>query len=115
WVHALSASSLLGEVAKSGYLPVADQCAGFVTGGLLMSSFEAGDPVVVTGPVAPDIDHPDDPLAWHSMPELTMHRMRRRRRLDVHDGADRSTLVIDAMFRDTYMRIDGTETITHEY
>ena len=27
--HALSASNLLGDVAKSGYLPVADQCAGF--------------------------------------------------------------------------------------
>jgi hypothetical protein len=113
--HALSASGALGNVAKSGYLPVADQCAGFVTGGLLMSSFEAGDPVVVTGPVAPDIGHPDDPLAWHDMPELPIHGMRRRRRLDVHESADGSNVVIDAMFRDTYMRIDGTETIIHEY
>src|SRR6185312_2722846 len=38
--HALSASGVLGVVAKSGYLPIADQCAGFVTGGLLMTSFE---------------------------------------------------------------------------
>jgi hypothetical protein len=36
--HALSASNLLGDVAKSGYLPVADQCAGFATGGLLLTS-----------------------------------------------------------------------------
>lgn len=60
--HALSASNLLGDVAKSGYyLPVADQCAGFATGGLLMTSFEAGDPVIVTGPAAPDLDHGQDP------------------------------------------------------
>jgi hypothetical protein len=64
--HALSASGLLGETPKSGYLPVADQCAGFVIGGLLMTSFEADDPVIVTGPIAPDIDD-DDPLAWHPM------------------------------------------------
>jgi Protein of unknown function (DUF2889) len=113
--HALSASGALGNVAKSGYLPVADQCAGFVTGGLLMSSFQAGDPVVVTGPVAPDLGRPDDPVAWHDMPELPIHGMRRRRRLDVHDGADGSNVVIDAMFRDTYMRTDGNETIIHEY
>ena len=54
--HALSASNLLGDVAKSGYLPVADQCAGFASGGLLLTSFEAGDPVIVTGPEAPDLD-----------------------------------------------------------
>src|ERR1700749_2768582 len=59
--HALSASNLLGDVAKSGYLPVADQCAGFATGGLLLTSFEAGDPAVVTGPHAPDLEGGDDP------------------------------------------------------
>jgi hypothetical protein len=113
--HALSASGALGDVAKSGYLPVADQCAGFVTGGLLMLSFEAGDPAVVTGPVAPDIGDADDTLAWHEMPSLPIHGMRRRRRLDVHHGRGGANVVIDAMFRDTYMRLDGNETIIHEY
>jgi hypothetical protein len=112
--HALSASGALGEVSRSGYLPVADQCAGFVSGGLLMSSFEAGDPAVVTGPVAPDIDTSDDPLAWHDVPALPIHGMRRRRRLDVH-ASDRREVLINAMFRDTYMRHDGNETIIHEY
>lgn len=51
--HALSASGALGKGMKSGYLPLADQCAGFVTGGLLMTSFQSGDPAVVTGPTAP--------------------------------------------------------------
>jgi Protein of unknown function (DUF2889) len=112
--HALSASNLLGDVAKSGYLPVADQCAGFATGGLLLTSFEAGDPVIVTGPEAPDLDHDDDPWAWHPMAPLPRHAMRRRRRIDVYaEGAGR--VDIDAMFRDTYVRSDGVETIIHEY
>ncbi|EUA37371.1 DUF2889 domain-containing protein [Mycobacterium avium] len=111
--HALSASGVLGEFTRSGYLPVADQCAGFVTGGLLMTSFEKGDPAVVTGPIAPNLDD-DDPHAWHEMAPLPLHAMRRRRRLDVYDvGPGRTG--IDAMFRDTYVRADGAETIIHEY
>jgi hypothetical protein len=111
--HALSASGVLGEFTRSGYLPVADQCAGFATGGLLMTSFEKGDPAVVTGPIAPNLDD-DDPYAWHEMAPLPLHAMRRRRRLDVYDaGPGRAG--IDAMFRDTYVRADGAETIIHEY
>jgi hypothetical protein len=115
--HALSASNLLGDVAKSGYLPVADQCAGFATGGLLLTSFEAGDPVIVTGPEAPDLDHdqdPRDPWAWHHVAALPRHAMRRRRRIDVHEESA-GRVGIDAMFRDTYVRSDGVETIIHEY
>jgi hypothetical protein len=113
--HALSASNLLGDVAKSGYLPVADQCAGFATGGLLLTSFEAGDPVIVTGPAAPDLDHGDDSWAWHHVAALPRHAMRRRRRIDVYRGESPSRVGIDAMFRDTYVRTDGVETIIHEY
>jgi len=113
--HALSASKLLGDVGTSGYyLPVADQCAGFATGGLLVTSFEAGDPVIVTGPEAPDLDHSDDASAWHAMSPLPTHGMRRRRRIDVFDETA-GRMGIDAMFRDTYVRGDGVETIIHEY
>lgn len=113
--HALSASGALGKGTKSGYLPVADQCAGFVTGGSLMTSFESGDPAVVTGPRAPELEDPADPLAWHDMAPLPIHGMRRRRRLDVHQGSDSPEVLIDAMFRDSYVRADSTETIIHEY
>jgi hypothetical protein len=112
--HALSASNLLGDVAKSGYLPVADQCAGFASGGLLLTSFEAGDPVIVTGPEAPDLDDSDDPWAWHHVQALPHHGMRRRRRIDVCEDST-GRVGIDAMFRDTYVRSDGVETIIHEY
>ncbi|BBX17139.1 hypothetical protein CRI77_11220 [Mycolicibacterium duvalii] len=112
--HALSASGLLGDVGKSGYLPVADQCAGFATGGLLMTSFEAGDPAVVTGPEAPDLDHGDDPHAWHEVSQLPRYGMRRRRRIDVFEETPEQ-IGIDAIFRDTYVRGDDVETIIHEY
>jgi hypothetical protein len=113
--HALSASGVLGVTATSGYLPVADQCAGFVSAGLLLSSFEAGDPAIVTGPTAPVLDDPEDPQAWHPMAPLPVHGIRRRRRFDVTADECGATVGIDAMFRDTYVRGDGQETIIHEY
>jgi len=69
---------------------------------------------VVTGPEAPDLDHGDDPDAWHPMAPLPVHGMRRRRRIDVFEEAP-GRIGIDAMFRDTYVRADGVETIIHEY
>jgi hypothetical protein len=114
--HALSACGALSATSQSGYLPLADQCAGFVTGGLLMSSFDAGDLIVVTGPIAPRLENPQDPSAWHEMPALPIHGMRTRRRLDVYDIAGSEVEVgIDAMFRDSYVRANGDETIVHEY
>ena len=46
---------------------------------------------------------------------MPIHGMRRRRRLDVVHSGDGREVLIDAMFRDTYMRADGQETIVHEY
>ncbi len=94
---------------------MADQCAGFVTGGLLMSSFASGEPAIVTGPEAPDLSDPDDPLAWHETGELPVHGMRRARRVDVTASPGGAEVQIDAMFRDTYVRADGVPTIVHEY
>ncbi len=42
--------------------------------------------------------------------------MRRRRRIDVYGiGSEGAKVGVDAMFRDTYVRADGAETIIHEY
>jgi hypothetical protein len=79
-----------------------------------VTSFEAGDPAIVTGPVAPQLDT-GDPQAWHPMEPLPLHGMRRQRRLDVYDADDSRNVAVDAMFRDTYVRSDGQVTIIHEY
>lgn len=112
--HALGASGELDAV-RTGYLPTADQCAGFVTGGLLMSSFQAGEPVNATGPDAPDLTDAADPLAWHETGDLPVHGMRRARRIDVAAVPGGQDVAVDAMFRDTYVRADGVVTILHEY
>jgi len=112
--HALSASNMLGDVTKSGYLPVADQCAGFASGGQLLTSLKDGGSVTPTGPRAPDLDHGEDPRAWHQLAALPRHAMRRRRRIDVYEESV-GRAGIDAMFRDSYVRTDGVETIIHEY
>lgn len=70
--------------------------------------------MIVTGPEAPDLDHGADPWAWHQLAALPRHAMRRRRRIDVYEGGT-GQVGIDAMFRDTYVRSDGVETIIHEY
>lgn len=112
--HALGASGQL-ESARTGFRPLADQCAGFVTGGVMTTMFASDEAVIVTGPPAPDLRDADDPLAWHEFGGLPLHGMRRVRRVDVTGGRDGTEVAIDAMFRDTYVRGDGVETIIHEY
>ncbi len=110
--HAVSAARTSGNesvTVSSGYIPVADQCAGYAAGGALMTAIaERGRSPVADGPDAPALDAPE----WMSEP-LAEHGMRRIRRIDRHhmDGAIR----VDAMFRDTYRRVDGVETVIHEY
>jgi len=96
---------------RTGFL--ADQCAGFITGGTLMTGVvEDGRPPVVTGPDAHPLPDPADPLGWHPHGPLPPHSMRRARRIDVRPGAVAS---IDVLFRDSYVLEDGTETVIHEY
>jgi hypothetical protein len=74
---------------------------------------QTGSPPVVTGPEAPSLTRPDDPLAWHDFSSLSAHGMRRWRRLDVWPEAD--SIAIECFFRDSHQDPEGLETVVHEY
>ncbi len=94
-------------------------CAGWQRGGAIVTNVLAvGHVPIALGPEAPSLARPDDPQAWHELPDpIPPHGMRRRRRIDVipPDDAREGLLHVDAMFRDSYVTAGGIETIVHEY
>jgi hypothetical protein len=114
--YAMQRAGEIGRVPVASYTYNTDQCSGWRAGGTLMVVLSDMGAVPMTiGPDAPDLQPPDDPLAWHDHDDLPPGGMRRRRRLDVFDVLDGDALHVDAMFRDSYMGLDGVETIVHEY
>lgn len=96
-----------------GTLRQADLCAGWRTGGTLLTGIETTRRVpVATGPDATPLVRADDAFAWHALPPLPENAMRRHRRLDLTlDGE----IAVDAFFRDSHVAPGGLETIVHEY
>src|SRR6202035_812938 len=71
---------------------------------------------VPLGPPAPALEPADDSLGWHVMAALPPHGMRRRRRIDVVAPAPAGgPYLVDAVFRDSHVDGEGTETVVHEY
>lgn len=71
-------------------------------------------------PAAPSLVPDDDPIAWHTLPELPVWGLSRRRRIDVirlpaPDGSETAEVRVDAMFRDSFRDGDGREKVLHEY
>jgi len=96
-------------------LQVADLCAGWQAGGVIMTEIESGRGVpLVTGPAAPSVLDPADPLGWHDAPPIGADEMRRARRHDLWRDPD-GTLHVDAFFRDSHVDPEGLETVVHEY
>jgi hypothetical protein len=94
---------------------MSDLCSGWRSDGLAITSISSGRGMPVQDcPTAPALDA-DDPLAWHVVGPLPRGAMRRRRRIDVGPSDDAGLLAVDAMFRDTYGELDGTEGVLHEY
>jgi hypothetical protein len=113
--YAVGAAGRADTAAAAGYRTVPDLCSGFRTGGTIMLSVEkTGRPPMVTGPVAPALERPDDPDGWHPMAAMQAGGMRRRRLLDV-TAVDESGLAVVSMFRDSHLSVEGEETIIHEY
>jgi len=94
----------------------ADICSGWRSDGTMLVSFrERGAIPIPVGPPATRVDSPDDPLGWHEIGPLGVGAMRRRRLVDVGPGATADELLVQAMFRDTYVDLDGNESVLHEY
>jgi hypothetical protein len=90
-----------------------DNCAGFADGGTIMLQIDdTGRAPVVTGPLASSLERAGDPLGWHDLPGLPPHAMRRARRTDIVTGP---VTRVDVLFRDSYVRADGVQTVIHEY
>jgi hypothetical protein len=102
-----------------------DVCAGWATGSRAARHLDAHGygPRAVT-PAAPTLVPPEDPIAWHTLPELPIWGLSRRRRIDVQPlpaDPDAGTpsgspaVQVDAMFRDSFRDGDGHEKVLHEY
>jgi len=99
-----------------------DICAGWASDATMVRAVKRDGRIPTpVGPVAPALtgtgdeagDPAGDELAWHRLDPLGPGAMRRRRRLDV--AVDGAVVVVDAMFRDTHVDDEGTETVLHEW
>ena len=94
----------------------ADICSGWRSEGTMMTSVSAGRGVPITvGPRAPSVvvERDVDASGWHTIGQLPVGSMRRRRLVDVH--VDGNQWCVAAMFRDTHVNADNVETVLHEY
>jgi hypothetical protein len=92
-------------------LPV-DICAGWVSGGTLLTGLTDFGPPLQTGPVVPK-EPGIDPIGWHPLGPLGADATRRCRRTDVWNAGGVGQ--VDAFFRDSHAGADGVETVVHEY
>jgi hypothetical protein len=114
---ALGRHGLLAAEIEQQHVPQANVCAGWRRGGQLDIATTRGYSFyAIDCPVAPSLDRPDDPIAWHAMPPLVPGSVRRRRRMDVTFPADAAgEITADAFFRDAHVDPDGAERALHEY
>lgn len=110
----LSDSDLLAIRPESASTARRDICAGWVSGGSLVTSIlDGGRLPRLLGPHAPELRPSDDPLAWHDCDALPPASTRRYRRIDCWREVDR--IEVDAYFRDTHRDAGGFEEVVHEY
>ncbi|MGY1772481.1 DUF2889 domain-containing protein [Blastococcus sp. SYSU D00813] len=115
-VEGSSPAGPAGPRASSGLGASAGICSGWREDGTMMVHIRSrGSIPPMRGPAAPDL-RTADAHGWHAFAPLAPGHMRRHRRLDVApDPADPAVVLVDAMFRDSYTTLAGTETVLHEY
>lgn len=112
--HAVVSGGVRSVRPTSDYAPPADLCSGWRSGGTIMLQIaRSGAAPIVKGPATPSLIDATDPAAWHDLPLLPPHGMRRARRLDVSVQGDE--VVLDSHFRDSHVDADGFEQTVHEY
>ena len=108
-----------GLLPKRGMIDLssqADICAGWATGGTILTEAGViGHPPVVAGPLAPSLETRGDEHAWHPVDPLPPHSTRRARRIDVWSQDSGGPVQVEAFFRDSHADGDGIETVVHEY
>ncbi len=120
--YAMGAAGLHPPTGSFKLTNQADICAGWATGATILVETEARGRVPQSfGPAAPpltaptDPDAPIDPEAWHEVPPLGPHAMRRWRRTDVWRNEPGGPVQVEAFFRDSHMDQSGRQTVVHEY
>lgn len=89
-------------------------CAGWAADSRAMRIYaDSGTPPSAVTPPNTPLAAFDDPIGWHTLPELPVWGISRRRRLDVWHGP--TGLQVDAMFRDVFRDDTGQEFVLHEY
>lgn len=90
-----------------------DICTGFAVGGSAFTADGSPDNVNQSFAEVGPLEHPDDPVGWHSMPYQEGPQKRRARRIDLwrEDGL----IKVDAGFQDSGSNPEGGRTAIHEY
>jgi len=102
-----------GDGSKLARRSMVAICTGFAPGGSAFApdgvTFNPNQSSAEVGP----LEHPDDPLSWHTMPFQKGPQKRRSRRIDLWREGD--VIRVDAAFQDSGSTPDGGRVAVHEY
>ena len=110
--YALGAAGM--HLPESQFVP--DVCIGWATGATIMTQGKKLRHIPIPqGPLAPTLESPGDPEAWHGVGPEGPHATRRRRRIDLWRPEEGGPLAFEAFFQDSHFDAEGVETVVHEY
>ena len=114
--YAIAAAGMPQLVGSRSVGERADICAGWSTGGtLLTQEAKLGYLPPPRGPLAPTLESPGDPEAWHPLGPDGPNAMRRWRRIDLWRPQPGGPLAFEAFLRDSHFDPEGVESIVHQF